>query len=161
MHPTAPRRVALFLLLLSAAVLVGACGQQESGTGDKWPSGPANGGPLIGSDADQSQRTWVGLFPCTDCEGVNTRLVLNARDGQNDYVLTETYLAHGDGQRFSRAGPWSQAQAQVDGEDTIVYQLDPARSGQRYALQPDGALELLDGEGKTPGDALAYRLQRQ
>ncbi len=160
MHPTAPRRVAPFLLLL-AAVLLGACGRQESGAGDRGPGAPGNGGPLLGADQDQSQRTWVGLLPCTDCEGVDTRLVLNSRNGQRDYVLTETYLAHGDGQRFSGAGPWSEARALVDGEDTIVYQLDPARSGQRYALQPDGALELLDGNGKTPGDALAYRLQRQ
>ena len=34
------------------------------------------------------------------------------------------------------------------------------RQSERFSLQPDGALELLDGNGGPPADALAYRLQR-
>jgi hypothetical protein len=41
-----------------------------------------------------------------------------------------------------------------------VFQLDPAQSGPQYAVQPDGALELLDGNGRAPADPVAYRMQR-
>ena len=107
-----------------------------------------------------SERTWVGLLPCSDCQGVDTRLVLRMHGQRRDYLLTETYLAAGGSQRFNRAGAWVEATQPGDGDAQTIFQLDPAQSGQRYLVQPDGALELLDGNGRVPADPVPYRLQR-
>ena len=45
-------------------------------------------------------------------------------------------------------------------EAQVTYVLDPEQATQRFSLQPDGALELLDANGQAPAEALAYRLQR-
>jgi uncharacterized lipoprotein NlpE involved in copper resistance len=100
------------------------------------------------------------VLPCSDCQGVDTKLVLRMHGGRRDYLLTETYLAAAGGQRFSRAGAWRELHVPLDDDEATVFQLDPAQAGQRYAMQPDGALELLDGNGRTPADPVAYRLQR-
>ena len=147
--------------LLLACLLLAGCGR------DAAPAGQSGGGPPEASGSagpalaeGDTERTWVGLLPCSDCQGVDTRLVLRVRGLRRDYLVTETYLASDGGKRFSRAGAWSEAHVASDGGETIVYQLDPERAGERFALQPDGALELLDGDGKPPPDILAYRLQR-
>lgn len=151
----------LVAALLLAGALLAACGR------DVPPDAPAVGaspgaadsaGPSFG--AGETERTWVGLLPCSDCQGVDTRLVLHVQGARRDYLMTETYLASDGGKRFSRAGAWTETHVAADGGETIVYQLDPERVGERFSLQPDGALELLDGNGGPPADALAYRLQR-
>jgi hypothetical protein len=48
----------------------------------------------------------------------------------------------------------------VGGEPQVLYVLDPDRAAQRFQLQPDGALEMLDANGKPSGQPVAYRLQR-
>lgn len=153
-----PCRAALPAAVLAAMLALAACGRGAApGTGAS-DSSVAQSAPL-GAEGD-SERTWAGLLPCSDCQGVDTRLVLRAHGSRRDYLMTETYLAADGGKRFTRAGAWSEAKLPVDGGETFVYQLDPERAGERYALQPDGALELLDADGKPPADALAYRLQR-
>jgi hypothetical protein len=108
----------------------------------------------------ESERTWAGLLPCSDSQGIYTRLVVRMHGGKRDYLLTETYLASSGAHRFNRAGPWRESRMALDGEQATVFQLDPAQAGPQYAMQPDGALELLDGNGRLPADGVVYRLQR-
>ena len=61
---------------------------------------------------------------------------------------------------FNREGTWTELRRTAGGEAQVTYVLDPGQATQRYSLQPDGALELLDADGKSPAQALAYRLQR-
>lgn len=147
--------------LLVAAFLLAGCGREAASNAASGGAPADDAAPVRPSLAEgDTERTWVGLLPCSDCQGVDTRLVLRVQGQRRDYLMTETYLASDGGKRFSRAGAWTEAQVAADGGETIVYQLDPERAGERFALQPDGALELLDGNGKPPPDVLAYRLQR-
>ena len=117
----------------------------------------------VPAPADDTERTWAGLLPCADCQGIDTRLVLRTSRGKRNYVLTETYLGgsgSGGQTSFNRAGTWTELQRKVGGDSQVTYVLDPDKAAERYVLQPDGALELLGADGKAPSDALAYRLQR-
>ena len=142
-----------FLLLLA----LGAC-TPEKGPGAAAPDAAAVVPPAPAEE--EIERTWAGLMPCSDCQGIDTRLVLRTERGRRDYVLTETYLGGSGRTSFNRAGSWTEVHYQRGDDAQVTYVLDPDQATQRYALQPDGALELLDPEGKAPQDALAYRLQR-
>src|SRR4249919_2915115 len=145
-------------LLTLALLLAGAACSREGGPGA--PVAGAPGTTVPSASAEDSERTWAGLLPCRDCQGIDTRLVLRTERGRRDYVLTETYLGGSGRNSFNRAGSWTELHYQQGGEPQVTYVLDPDQATQRFALQPDGALELLDPEGKAPQDALAYRLQR-
>ena len=107
-----------------------------------------------------TQRTWAGLLPCRDCQGIDTRLVLRTERGKRSYLLTENYLGGSGQTSFNRAGTWTELRRKSGEEAQVTYVLDPDQAAQGFALQPDGALEMLGVDGKTPDDALAYRLQR-
>jgi len=144
-------------LTLTLLLAVTAC------TGEGGPGAPMAGAPGATqppASTEDSERIWAGLLPCRDCKGIDTRLVLRTERGRRDYVLTETYLGGSGRTSFNRAGSWTEVHYQRGDEAQVTYVLDPDQATQRFALQPDGALELLDPEGKAPQDALAYRLQR-
>jgi copper homeostasis protein (lipoprotein) len=146
-------------LVLALVVLAAACKPQgEPGA----TAGGTSAAAVPASPSEDSERTWAGLLPCTDCQGIDTRLVLRTENGKRAYLLTETYLGGSGGGKtsFNRAGSWTELRRKVDGEQETSYVLDPDQAAQHFILQPDGALELGDPDGKTPADALAYRLQR-
>ena len=143
--------------LLALLLVLAACKPQgEQGA----PATAENGAQPVPATSEDSERTWAGLLPCTDCQGIDTRLVLRTENGKRNYLLTETYLGGSGKTSFNRAGTWTELQYRTSGEQQVTYVLDPDKAAQHYALQPDGALELLDENGKEPQDALAYRLQR-
>jgi copper homeostasis protein (lipoprotein) len=148
-------RTRLFALL---PLLVLAACKPPGGQGA--PTTAAGGEQVVPAGAQDTERTWAGLLPCADCQGIDTRLVLRTEDGKRNYMLTETYLGGTGKTSFNRAGTWTELQARTGGEARVTYVLDPDKAAQHYALQPDGALELLGADGKEPQDALAYRLQR-
>jgi copper homeostasis protein (lipoprotein) len=152
-------RISPPLALLSSFLLLAACGRA-----DQAAQAPAGGHPgdteVRAAPAEESERTWAGLLPCSDCQGIDTRLVLRTSQGRRDYVLTETYLGGSGKTSFNREGTWTELRRTEGGEAQVTYVLDPERAAQSYALQPDGALEMLDPDGKAPAQALAYRLQR-
>jgi len=144
-------RLPTVLLLLGLA----ACTRQgEQGA-------PVAGAPAaVPATAEDTERTWAGLLPCADCQGIDTRLVLRTQGGKRNYVLTETYLGGTGKTSFNRAGTWTELQRKVGGDEETTYVLDPDQAAQHFILQPDGALELTGADGRAPPDALAYRLQR-
>jgi copper homeostasis protein (lipoprotein) len=146
--------------ILLASLLAAGChrNQDEAAANSQSPVAPQ--GAAIES-AQNSERTWVGLLPCSDCEGIDTRLVLRADGGRRNYLMTETYVGGSGKNSFNRAGSWTEVTRLVDGEPVTTFTLDPDKAGQQFTLQPDGALEALDGSGKLPTQAVAYRLQRQ
>ena len=149
-----------FLALLALACLLGSGCTRDK---DVATTQPGQSPSAVAGDAQALQngeRTWVGLLPCSDCQGIDTRLVLRARDGHRDYLLTETYIGGRGKNTFSREGEWTQVTGTGGGEPLTLYVLDPDQAGQRFSLQPDGALELLEGNGAQSGQAVAYRLQR-
>jgi copper homeostasis protein (lipoprotein) len=156
--PPSPAAMPRFRLPALVLLLALAACTPDSDRAGAGPAGTAAApGPL---QADDTERTWVGLLPCRDCQGIDTRLVLRTERGKRVYLLTETYLGGSGQTSFNRAGSWTEKQARVGGEPQTTYVLDPDKAAQLYVVQPDGALELLGADGKAPEDALAYRLQR-
>jgi copper homeostasis protein (lipoprotein) len=151
--PASFRLPGLLLLVLA----LGACKPQGDASA---PVAGEAGTAVPAAPNEDSERIWAGLLPCTDCQGIDTRLVLRTDHGKRNYVLTETYLGGSGKTSFNRAGTWTELQRQVGGEPQTTYVLDPDQAAQHYILQPDGALELTGGDGRAPDDALAYRLQR-
>ena len=148
------KRAWLIVLLM---LLLAACNRgRDDATGRAAP--PSASSDFGNGESAQTERTWVGLLPCSDCQGIDTRLVLRAEGGRRDYLMTETYRGGPGKNTFNRAGTWTEVTELVDGEPVTMYILDPDRAGQRFSLQPDGALELLEGHELSQG--LAYRLQR-
>lgn len=94
----------------------------------------------------QGTLAWQGLLACADCEGIDTRLVLD-RDGmQARYQLLETFIAGDDGDRFSEQGQWRR--------DGRLLRLQSDDGGRRvYAIEPDGRLSLRDADGEAPPGA--------
>ena len=141
-------------------VTLAACQRGSEGA----PAGPGASGAdwpaAVGPFTEGSERIWSGLLPCRDCAGVDTRLVLQLKDRQHSFLLTETYLGGEAPNRFTRAGRWIESERAVDGERVTAYTLDPGRAAQVYVLRPDGSLELLDAEGRPQAHPIAYRLQR-
>jgi copper homeostasis protein (lipoprotein) len=147
--------------LLIAGLLLAGCqpGSQAPLAGTATP-GTAS---AVAEPTGDSERTWVGLLPCSDCQGIDTRLVLRVQGGRRSYLVTETYLGSAGRNSFDRSGSWNEQLQPDQGETAILYVLDPAQGGERFRLQPDGALELLEGPAgpaSQASQALAYRLQR-
>jgi copper homeostasis protein (lipoprotein) len=142
-----------------ASALLAGCGREPAPA-----SGPgaAPGAPTAAvAGSEPGERSWVGLLPCSDCQGIDTRLVLRRDGARRSYLMTETYLGGKGETTFNRAGSWTEQNADAGGETLTFYTLDPGQGGQRFVLQADGALELLDPGDREAGDDVAYRLQRQ
>ena len=148
------------LLVLACLLMTGCSRDKDAATAGGAQLPGASDATGAAPEAQDGERTWVGLLPCSDCQGVDTRLVLRSHAGRRDYLLTETYLGGTGKNVFTREGNWSELSEPVDGEALTIYVLDPEQGGQRFSLQADGALELLDGDGKQPAQAVVYRLQR-
>lgn len=147
-------------MLLMSCLALAACHRAGEGA----PAGPGASGAdwpaAVGPFSEGSERIWSGLLPCRDCDGVDTRLVLQLKDSKRSYLLTETYLGGEAPNRFTRAGRWVESQRAVAGERLTTYTLDPGPAAEQFVLQPDGALELLDAQGEPQAQPVAYRLQR-
>jgi len=149
------------LLLLAAMLALAACDGGDRGDRGDAPAqadaepAPADDAPLPADD--DFERTWLGVLPCADCDGIQTRLRLE-RDGERQtYALEETYLGAEGEAVFAQEGRW----VQEDTADGASYRLDPGTPGaRRYLLRGDGALDQLDGRGRLLDAGGQYRLQR-
>ena len=144
-------RLPLLLLVLA----LGACQrQQEAAPAARGVDEPA--GPIADFGGE---RVWQGVLPCSDCLGIDTRLVLREQGGRRRYRLEETYLGAPEPNRFDREGGWAEIRDGSDDAASTVYVLDPDRAPRRFRLQPDGGIEMLTGStDRSP--APEYRLQR-
>ncbi len=93
-------------------------------------------------DAGGSERLeWHGRLACTDCDAIDTDLVLQRGGRANDYLLTESYLATDGGARFVEHGRWQRA-------DALLRLQGDGGSVRTYALLPDGRLQSRDERGQ-------------
>ncbi|MGL4268745.1 MAG: copper resistance protein NlpE N-terminal domain-containing protein [Plesiomonas sp.] len=91
---------------------------------------------------------YQGVLPCTDCDGIDTRIRLND-DGS--FVETDTYLQGRSGQLFADYGRWSR-----QGETLIL--TSSSGDAQSYRVRPDSLL-MLAQDGKPLPDEQQYVLQ--
>jgi copper homeostasis protein (lipoprotein) len=153
-----PRTLRLLALLGLAALALAGCGRSSEPDSAAAPAERAAGAAPLDEDFE---RTWLGVLPCADCDGIQTRLVLRGEDGARRYLLEETYLGVEGDNAFVQEGEWTEETLSLEGVDTPVYRLDPQGPASRWFwVQPDGGLEMLEGRGRTFGDGLGYRLQR-
>ena len=150
-------RFRLVPLLVAVIALLGGCGRDTEPSTTATPAAPgAADAPLAEFGAE---RTWQGVLPCSDCLGIDTRLVLREEGRQRRYRLEETYLGAGEPNHFERQGHWQETRLGEGAAPTVVFVLDPDRAPRRFRLQPDGGLELMTGEPDAPASP-EYRLQR-
>jgi copper homeostasis protein (lipoprotein) len=145
------------LLLFAATLALAACGREPDAEADApAPAAPVDDAPLAAGD--DFERTWLGVLPCADCDGIQTRLQL-VRDGDRQtYSLEETYLGADGEAVFTQDGRWVTEEGDPDGP---TYRLDPGAPASRlYRLRPDGTLDLLDRRGRPIDTGGQYRLQR-
>lgn len=94
--------------------------------------------------------TFAGTFPCTDCQGINTELVLNggANGSGRSYTMKQTYLGKpADKNTVTNAGKWFIAKGNKQNPDAVVLQLIPSKGDidPMYFLQvSDSEVKLLD-----------------
>jgi len=146
-------------ITLAAVLALAGCGRtQDDPAASAPPAAPP--GEAVGPEAQSLDSTWQGVLPCTDCDGIQTRLRLLA-DGQGRrFELQETYLAQDGGEVFEGQGEWVEENAVIDGAPTVVYRLDINGASRWFSLKPDGALEMLDARERATADRIAHRLQR-
>lgn len=149
---------ALVLLGLGLLALAG-CGR-EGGDAAPPPPAPAQAESAPAHEAEAFDRSWLGVLPCADCDGIQTRLQLQADADGARYLLEETYLGGEGNQQFLQEGTWREETVQINGAPAVVYRLDPDGPARWFWLQPDGALEMLEAEGRPAVDGVLYRLQR-
>lgn len=150
--------VFIFALLLALT----GCGFDRDGDAED-PDGdsPTEIGDVAPAPDEQFERSWQGVLPCSDCDGIRTRLTLRRDDdGSQDFELEETYLGAEAGNVFTLAGAWREVRQGTENGNATVFRLDPDGADQWYRLQPDGSLELLDSQGRPRADGIGHRLQR-
>jgi copper homeostasis protein (lipoprotein) len=138
------------------AIALGACQKQPEAAAPPMAANDAPGGAI---EEAERERVWQGVLPCSDCLGIDTRLVLRVVGGRRSYVLEETYLGASEPNHFEREGRWVEAREGRDDAAATVFVLDPDRAPRRFRLEPDGGVELLTG---TAADEPVpeFRLQR-
>ena len=97
---------------------------------------------------------FVGMLPCADCPGIDTRVTLNA-DGT--FTLLETYQDR-KMKTTPIEGTWT-----TEAEDKHI-RLDPntkAESDRLYEILSNDEIRLLDQEGKHIEGDLPYNLKRE
>lgn len=150
-------------ILMAAVLALAGCGRNDSDVDQ--PAAPTPAAPEASADAPEPgasslDATWQGVLPCADCDGIQTRLRLVADDQGRRYELQETYLARDGGEVFQGQGTWTEESAVLGDQPAVVYRLDTNGASRWFSLQPDGALEMLDGAEQPSADGLAHRLQR-
>jgi copper homeostasis protein (lipoprotein) len=148
-------RTTRFVLFLSC-LLVAACQREAPSSSADAAKEDAPTGPIADFGAE---RVWQGVLPCSDCQGIDTRLVLREEGKTRRYRLEETYLGASAPNHFERNGRWTQSRVPTTGAPAVLFVLDPERAPRRFRLEPDGGLELLTGDADAP-PAPEYRLQR-
>ncbi|MCI4567274.1 copper resistance protein NlpE [Lysobacter sp. CFH 32150] len=116
-------------------------------------SEPARSAADVPFDVKGFAGQFVGMLPCADCPGIDTRVTLNA-DGT--FTLLETYQDR-KVKTTPVDGTWS-----VEADDKHI-RLDPnskAEDDRLYEILSNDEIRLLDQEGKHIESDLPYNLKR-
>jgi copper homeostasis protein (lipoprotein) len=146
-------------MTLCSLLALAACDREatpaDRGRDADVAAAPGDAGAPAGEE--MFERTWLGVLPCADCDGIQTRLELVREGDRRTYRLEETYLGADGDAVFSQQGEWVQ---EGEGEGARL-RLDPGTpAGRRFVQREDGALDQLDGRGEPLQPDGQYRLQR-
>lgn len=138
--------IPVWLAFMFAALLAAGC--------ERAAPAPARG---TGDAEARAAEAWTGVWPCADCDGIETWLELSGQRDEGRYRLVETYLGTGREDRFIREGDW-RAATLPDPEGGPAIRLDPEGLDLWFARRPDGALERRAADGRPLDDADAFLL---
>lgn len=90
-----------------------------------------------------SRMEWQGLHACTDCDAIDTRLVLSREDGEQRFEMVETFLLQGGDEPFADSGAWQfeHALIRLDGDDGSLRSYELLGDGRLESRQLDGSLD--------------------
>ncbi len=119
-------RVQMACVMLVAGMLAG-CGVHDEARPAAFASG--NG-----------QLSWQGTRACTDCDGIESQLVLSWSGNDRRYQLADIYFSAGEALRFDVDGVWRNEGDRIllDGGDG---------TWRAYRLLDDGRLQPQDAPG--------------
>lgn len=109
--------------------------------------------------APANEQVWMGVLPCADCDGIQTRLTLASGPEGRRYRLQETYLDASGGESFDQTGEWTEERTEMDGKAAALFRLDPQGPGRWFWHRSDGALEQLHSGDAAASAGVEYRLQ--
>ncbi len=113
-----------------------------------------------GLTPSSAEFTFEGIFPCADCMGIKTNLVID--DDKLSYFLTETYMGRQNPESvFTRSGSFSRLTA-PDSVTTIL-ELSAVKESPAlfYQVVSDSILKKLDPQGKEMLGNHSYLLNRK
>lgn len=100
-----------------------------------------------------SVTTYTGTFPCADCAGITTTLVLN---GNNTYALHSLYIDKGN--PFTEKGTWEEK----DKNKMHVYALmSSSHVASYYQIIDSTTIKMLDMNGNAIKSPFAFTLKKQ
>jgi copper homeostasis protein (lipoprotein) len=136
---------------VSALVVLGACSSPaENGRADAAPRDSVGASAsLVGLSA---VRSWAGDLPCADCAAIETAITL-APDGTYRRQGVYRGTKGGGDTILTDIGRWTHNQG-----GTRVTLRGSVQAPGHFAVDPDGALRLLDLEGQDIVSPLNYRL---
>ena len=111
--------------------------------------------------------TFTGTFPCTDCKGINTELVLNsgANGSGRSFTMKQTFLGKPAGKDIvTSSGTWFIAKGNKQDPDAVVLQIIPTSGSidPMYFLQvSDSEVKLLDRKQAEMQGQHSYLLKKQ
>ena len=149
----------LFILSL-ATLALSACSKPttdatQTKTAVEHAITPTTSTPM--TDTPQTALDWAGeykdIFPCADCEGIETELELNPN---NRYELKETYLGKGKENESKVKGTFS-----FDTNNPALISLDAAGDNRKFFIGEN----FVEARDKVTGEAaqskLNYTLQKE
>ena len=149
----------LFILSL-ATLALSACSKPttyatQAKTAVEHTTTPTTSTPM--TDTPQTVLDWAGeykgIFPCADCEGIETELELNPN---NRYELKETYLGKGKENESKVKGTFS-----FDTNNPALISLDAAGDNRKFFIGEN----FVEARDKVTGEAaqskLNYTLQKE
>ncbi|EGA70552.1 putative lipoprotein [Vibrio sinaloensis DSM 21326] len=147
------------LIIAAASLALAGCQDEQSSaalsssdTATPQETAPQPTGEHTANNSLDWNGTYVGILPCADCSGIETRISLNHDDS---YQIEQTYLGKQDGYFISQGQlSWNEA-----GNTVILEQ----ESGANQYFVGENVLFKLDINGqRVEGDlAQHYQLKKQ
>ena len=148
----------IFILSLTTLAL-SACTKPNTDTHqtNKAPETTASQPAMPIGDTAETALDWAGeytgIFPCADCEGIETELELKV---DKTYELTEEYLGKGKGNEFKVKGTFS-----FDQDNPSVISLDKAGENRKFFVGENFVEAREMDTGKAIDSKLNYKLQKK
>lgn len=119
--------------------------------------------PLVTRSVEKESlvKTYYGILPCDDCDGVETTLVLTVNQGLDGgtYKLIEKYIGRGNAS-LELQGDWTASEGLTEDPDAEIIVIDPEdeEAIRGFYILSEDQIEDLDEYGNRFNDPEKHRL---